>query len=855
MSAFSLPAAEANHDQDGITFDHVGGNEWWVEVKLSGSKADWWGPEVRDTNGDWKPMNRPSWSSDPNHYVVSYHVEPGHKVQFRMQEPKSSHYVASCWFSHPAGVESCDGSDTFQVTFTPLGGDSESIRVKVAATQPIGRVYAEPVPSYGTVELFDQGNGTHLRYTHVPDGTVLRFWTLNSATYESAQSGCYRWPDATPVDCPTAYLTDAYNPTPIGGDWSRMEASVSAWHGTPAKVEVRFDGGGWQAMSYDGAYKATFQGAPTTGTHAVQFRAIDAQGRVACTERAYQWPYSGSSAPYYANGFAFGEPKGNADWVQMNVFSSRDVIAVEASVNQGPWQALTQMSYCDWAKGIHVPDGSGVRFRATFNNLEGRGSNSFAWPPGGEAVPFEATFTPSGGKSLIRVDIDATRPVTYAKYDVFAGHELAAGAVLAEQADGSWARTGAYEVPDGLVLRFSAWGPDPTYQPPAQACFRWTSMTPVACPEARETWVSQIRASDGGSTLEADTAWSEVPSKLQVRFDGGAFQDMAPDGVGEYDYTLKGAPTTGGHVAEFRFVYPDGGVKCTEDGYEWPTRYGSPLVGRDAPVFAEAKGTTGWVQVNVYGRAVVAVEAQVNGGAWQSLQFQSYCDWAKAMSAPTGSTVRFRAFESDLSSTLSAPMTWPPGSGGTTPPPPSGFDATFSGVKGNEWWVQASVSATGGTLSKVDVSLNGGAWKPLANKGWGWAASYHAPAGTIVQLRATSTTGATDLSGCYKWTTAAPVTCPGGTTPPPPTGSSFDATFKNVKGNEWWIQTDVSVTGGTLAGVDARVNGGAWTALTKQSWGSWAKSIHAPTGSTVELRARATDGSTDVSGAYKWPPA
>ncbi len=85
--------------------------------------------------------------------------------------------------------------------------------------------------------------------------------------------------------------------------------------------------------------------------------------------------------------------------------------------------------------------------------------------------------------------------------------------------------------------------------------------------------------------------------------------------------------------------------------------------------------------------------------------------------------------------------------------------------------------------------------------------------------------------------------------------TAFDATFKNVKGNEWWVQVDVTATGGTLAGVDARVNAGAWVALTKQSWGSWAKSIHAPPGATVEFRARATDGSTDVSTASRWPPA
>src|SRR5207248_2529884 len=83
---------------------------------------------------------------------------------------------------------------------------------------------------------------------------------------------------------------------------------------------------------------------------------------------------------------------------------------------------------------------------------------------------------------------------------------------------------------------------------------------------------------------------------------------------------------------------------------------------------------------------------------------------------------------------------------------------------------------------------------PLADKGWGWAASYHAPAGTLVQFRATSTAGDTDLSGCYHWTDAAPASCPGAPPPPPPppppSNGTFSATFKNVRGNEWWVDTD-----------------------------------------------------------------
>ena len=50
----------------------------------------------------------------------------------------------------------------------------------------------------------------------------------------------------------------------------------------------------------------------------------------------------------------------------------------------------------------------------------------------------------------------------------------------------------------------------------------------------------------------------------------------------------------------------------------------------------------------------------------------------------------------------------------------STFTATFNGVRGNEWWVQASVASTGGTLAAVDARLNGGPWQPLARQSWGW---------------------------------------------------------------------------------------------------------------------------------------
>jgi hypothetical protein len=114
------------------------------------------------------------------------------------------------------------------------------------------------------------------------------------------------------------------------------------------------------------------------------------------------------------------------------------------------------------------------------------------------------------------------------------------------------------------------------------------------------------------------------------------------------------------------------------------------------------------------------------------------------------------------------------------------------------------------------------------------------------------------LSDCHQWIPAkgqdaGPVSC--GANPPPPPPTAFTATFSGVKGNEWWVQTNV-VANQALAGVDARVNcGTTWQPLAKQSWGGYAASFHVPAGSKVDLRARSTSGSQAVSGGYLWPQA
>ncbi|HEX2021853.1 MAG TPA: SBBP repeat-containing protein, partial [Candidatus Thermoplasmatota archaeon] len=176
------------------------------------------------------------------------------------------------------------------------------------------------------------------------------------------------------------------------------------------------------------------------------------------------------------------------------------------------------------------------------------------------------------------------------------------------------------------------------------------------------------------------------------------------------------------------------------------------------------------------------------------------------------------------------------------------FSASFQ-PKGNEWWIEAKVVGSE-RVAAVDVRLNGGEWRPLELRSWGaWAKSYHAPEGTIVQLRATSASGATAMSGCYRWVSAAPVSCDGGGGGVEP----FQATFSKASGNEWWLQVHVEANRG-LAAVSVKINDGPNWSMQLKSWGDWAVSKHAPAGSRVVFIAHALDGSTYESGLYIWPP-
>lgn len=190
------------------------------------------------------------------------------------------------------------------------------------------------------------------------------------------------------------------------------------------------------------------------------------------------------------------------------------------------------------------------------------------------------------------------------------------------------------------------------------------------------------------------------------------------------------------------------------------------------------------------------------------------------------------------------PPTLPPPS--STPPPPSspppasssppGFSAAYEVPPGvNEWWVEVKVTSNQ-TVASVDARVNAGEWTALARTSWGtWAKSFFVPAGSQVQFRSTSSTGAQNLSQTFAWLSG-----------------GFKATFEpRSQTNNWWVEVKVT-SGDPITRVDASVNDGAWTQLNPTTWGTWAKSFFVADGSQVRFRATNDEGAQVVSGSYAW---
>ena len=271
--------------------------------------------------------------------------------------------------------------------------------------------------------------------------------------------------------------------------------------------------------------------------------------------------------------------------------------------------------------------------------------------------------------------------------------------------------------------------------------------------------------------------------------------------------------------------------------------------------FTPRSGNEWWIQVRVTANARIdGVDVRINDGSWKPLELKSWGDWAKSYHAPSGSIVEFRArsgAEQDVSGGHWWPSGEPVGTAPPPPPPPPSGSVTFTHGGGNEWWVEAKVSPAPSAVEAMDTN---GAWTRLELKSWGeWAGSFRIESGHQVRFRAN--VGGAWHESCWFTHPAGAAQCDGTTSPPPPPPpppSGLEASFTPRGGGEWWIQVKVTASE-RLVAVDTSVNGGSWRPLELKSWGDWAKSYHAPSGSTVAFRATGASGATATSGAYAWP--
>jgi hypothetical protein len=333
----------------------------------------------------------------------------------------------------------------------------------------------------------------------------------------------------------------------------------------------------------------------------------------------------------------------------------------------------------------------------------------------------------------------------------------------------------------------------------------------------------------------------------------------------------------------------------------WPHLPPSPGVSQPPPpgeafqATFRIKAPNEWWQelyVDAPGHAIASAEIRINSGAWQPMAKSSWGAWTSSYNTKAGAKVEFFVRDTDGLVSQSQPFTWLDGtlSRGSTAPTtstssstgptssatstttsstsgttsssgttsgPLTFGATFQVPPGvNEWWVEVKVSSVQ-TVVKVEASRNDGAWVDLPKTSWGtWAKSVHAPAGTKVVFRAWSADGAVAVSPAFSWlqgsSTTTSSSTSSGTSTGSTTGGALSASFApHAVGNDWWVEAAVSANK-PLAKVEASLDGGAWQELPPTSWGTWAKSIHAPNGTQVVFRATATDGSSATSAAYTW---
>ena len=418
-----VPLVAADHPQAGdsgetITFDHRTGNEWWVEVNVrlvtnepESIHVD--RVEARDDGGPWVQLSLKSWGA----YAASFHIEPGHRVQFRAAQHggmSDARVWTSCWFTHPAGVEQCETGTSPPppaFTFAHGGGNEWWVEAKVS-----------PMP--GKVEAMDTGGawtplsfrswGEWANSFHIEPGNQVKFRALapDGVWHESCwfthpagvmtPCGGNPLPPAWPVEgsfvtyyaydgesFPNYWMETEINATftYTGGQWSLVcegntHEEVERWNSTSGETE-------W-AVTDEPFYHESVGHAPPLGPADAQLGAFASVGGLPCmTGGAEGTVFGPVRVPTVQNG---SEVEVTAYFLEYE--------PVWPAYESGSWDAKTRLAL-DWGfGGSHGYWGGWLT--DTDAPLAAHAPARTSWPFEGSFVHYQANATGSTYRSDMR---------------------------------------------------------------------------------------------------------------------------------------------------------------------------------------------------------------------------------------------------------------------------------------------------------------------------------------------------------------------------------------------------------------------------------------------------------------------
>jgi hypothetical protein len=570
-----------------------------------------------------------------------------------------------------------------------------------------------------------------------------------------------------------------------------------------------------------------------------------------------------------------------SNWhVETNATTTQgNVTSVSATINGANSVNLTQVSGTVWARDVFVPAGATVRFSATTSAGANGSSANYTWPSPTLSIASTANET--------NWHLEATANASYGNITrVYATATGLGPWALSPAGAGLW--TASAFVPGNVSVSFTAVSNTgaratsaPFTSPSPTVSFHTTSRETNGFVEANVTPsygdIQAVQASVNGASpvalsREAGTLWSAntfVPAGAAVRFaatttaatnaTSGAFLWPSPSVAfaltgNETNHRIEvNVSTSYGTIASVSASVNGGSPQALAPAGAdvWGTNALVPA--QASVVFTAATSAQSFAQSTAYtwvtpavsfaltpnesntrvevraqasGATVVAVALLLNGSPAGNLSLETSGNWGLFVPIAAGARVSFDARTDAGSQASSGTYTWAA---------PTVQFAASPNV--NNWWVEVSATASSGSVTSVSAIVNGGTPVALTADSWGtWARSMAVPGGASVVFVATTSAHSTARSAPILW-------------PAPHVAFSLSP---NV--NRWWVEVSASVPSGTtsIAGVSASVNGGAPVALSRTSWGTWAKSFYVASGSSVVFLATTTDGSVVRSAPLTW---